>query len=442
MKEAYLAADFGGGSGRVIVGWINDGRIELKEIHRFRNRQIFMGNHLYWDALALFEDMKQGIKKAVDEGYYIKSIGIDTWGVDFALIDRRGNLLQNPVCYRDKRTESVFNGDFTSRDKQKIYHSSGLQSMNINTLYQLCSLQKECPEIFDYADKLLFMPDLFSYYLTGQAFNEYTIASTSDLLSAQNRDWNFDLIESLYLKKEMFCRIVKPGKERFLIKEDVRKELNLPDDCALVPIASHDTQSAVYSLQNKTQNDAFLSSGTWSLLGCEINEPILTDDAFAKGFSNEGSVNDKICFLQNITGLWTLQRLIAQWQTRGEDTDLTLLNTLAEKSDFDTVVDVDDNIFQAPDNMEQAFEMYCSSHGLQSPKTKGEYVRCIFLSLAERYAKGINEMNKLLPEKIERLTVMGGGSNSELLNALTADKCGIKVLKGESEATAVGNILL
>ena len=441
-QEGYIAADFGGGSGRVMLGIVNNGQIELKEIHRFNNRQILINNRLYWDFPYLFEEMKQGIKKAVKEGYYIKSIGIDTWGVDFGFIDNNGHLLSLPVSYRDKRTEDVFNSRFTQEQKKELYHTSGLQSMNINSLYQLCSMIEENNPALDVAGKMLFMPDLFSYYLTGEAFNEYTIASTSDLLSAKDRNWNYDLIDKLHLRREMFCQIVKPGKEKFPIKESVRKELNLPDDCVLIPVASHDTQSAVYSIKNSKSNNAFLSSGTWSLLGCQIDDPVLSDDAFKNGFSNEGSVNDRICFLQNITGLWTLQCLTKQWQNRGEESDLKILNILAEQSDFDVIVDVDDAIFQSPDDMEQAFRSYCKTHALATPQTKGDYVRCIFLSLASRYAKGISQMNNLLTEPIKELTVMGGGSKSKLLNSLTSSVCGIEVQTGEAEATAMGNILL
>lgn len=442
MQEGYIAVDFGASNGRVIFGTIKDNKLELKEIYRFANYQVFIGNHLYWDFPYLFNEMKKGIKKATDEGYFIKSIGIDTWGIDFGFIDKNGNLLSNPIAYRDNYTQRVFENIFTSEEKKDLYHIAGVQSMNINSLYQLIALQKENSPILKCANKILFMPDLFAYYLTGEIFNEYTIASTSELLNAKQRDWNYDLIDKLSLRRDIFCDIVMPGKEQFRIKKSILKELNLPDNCLFVPIASHDTQSAVYTIKNISSSNAYLSSGTWSLLGTQIDEPILNDKAFSNGFSNEGSVDNKICFLQNITGLWILQCMLKIWENDNKITDLKELNILASKTNFDTIIDVDNDIFMAPKNMKDAIDTYCFTHKLKTPTTQGEYVRCIFLSLATRYKKGIEEMSSILSNKIQCLTIMGGGSQSTLLNQLTSQICNIEVKKGVTEASAIGNILL
>ena len=442
MQEGYIAVDFGASNGRVIFGTIKDNKLELKEIYRFANYQVLIGNHLYWDFPYLFSEMKKGIKKASDEGYYIKSIGIDTWGVDFGFIDKNGNLLSNPIAYRDGYTQRVFENTFTLEGKKQLYYMAGVQSMNINSLYQLLALKEEKNPVLEYADKMLFMPDLFAYYLTNEKFSEYTIASTSELLNAKQRDWNYDLIKDLSFRKDMFCCIVKPGVEKFKVKKDIIKELNLPNDCVFVPIASHDTQSAVYTVKDISPTDAYLSSGTWSLLGCQVKEPILNDETYLNGFSNEGSVDNQICLLQNITGLWILQCMLKIWENNNEITDLKELNILAAQTDFDTIIDVDNDIFMAPKNMKEAIDTYCHNHSLKTPTTQGEYVRCIFLSLANRYKKGIEKMSNVLGKKIDRLTIMGGGSKSILLNELTSKISNIEVRKGVTEASATGNILL
>lgn len=444
MKEAYIAVDFGGGSGRVIAASIDRGQLTLDELHRFDNRQISMGRHLYWDFLALFQEMKAGLRKAVEAGYRIRSIGIDTWGVDFGLIDRDRNLLGNPLCYRDSAFAGGADRYFEHNDVAAHYAEAGIQIMDINTLYRLVDMKRTMPDILAAADRLLFTPDLFSFFLTGEATNEYTIASTSELIDARTRTWNTELILRVGLPEHIFGRIVMPGEVRGSLTDDIKREIGIDYEVKVIAVGSHDTASAVYSVGGTygTDGTAFLSSGTWSLLGVVIDGPITTEKARLAGFSNEGAVGGKIKFLQNITGLWILQRLIAAWKEQGLPTDYDYLLSEAGQTGISTVVDVDDSVFTNPDNMEDAIRGYCQSRNLTAPATQGEFVRCVLLSLAARYKRGIEELNSMLPAPVSRLQIIGGGSRNALLNRLTQEAIGIPVTAGPVEATAIGNILL
>lgn len=444
MKEAYIAVDFGGGSGRVIAASIDRGQLTLEELHRFDNRQIAMGGHLYWDFLALFQEMKSSLRKAVEAGYRLRSVGIDTWGVDFGLIDRDGNLLGNPLCYRDPAFAGGAGRYFEHNDVAAHYAQAGIQIMDINTLYRLVDMKRTMPCMLAAANRLLFTPDLFSFFLTGVATNEYTIASTSELIDAATGTWNTDLIRRAGLPERIFGRLVMPGEVRGSLTADIKREIGIDYDVKVIAVGSHDTASAVYAVPGTYGADgtAFLSSGTWSLLGVVIDEPITTEKARLAGFTNEGAVGGKIKFLQNITGLWILQRLIAAWKDRGLPTDYDYLLSEAERAIITTVVDVDDSVFTNPDNMEKAILGYCQARELEAPATQGEFVRCVLTSLAARYKRGIEELNSMLPAPVSRLQIIGGGSRNALLNRLTEDAIGIPVMAGPVEATAIGNVLL
>lgn len=445
MNDTYLAIDFGGGSGRVIAGQIRDKRLEMEEIHRFPNRQIKLGGHVHWDFLALFEEMKAGIRKAVRQGCRVRSIGIDTWGVDFGLIDRAGSLLGNPQCYRDPCTEGMPEAFFANISPQEHYRESGMQVMPINTLFQLMALQRENPGRLEAADRLLFMPDLFSYFLTGNTDNEYSIASTSELLDAAAHDWNWPLINRLGLPRRLFGRIVLPGASRGRVLPEVAAELGLPEDTEVVAVGSHDTASALFAVpfpKGRASRCAFLSSGTWSLLGVELEQPVLTEEARRAGFTNEGCVGGHIKFLQNITGLWILQRLMKQWEAEGADTSYDTLLGAAAESTCPALIDVDDSRFANPADMQQAIADYCRETGRQAPETRGDFVMCVLRSLAARYKKGIDGLNTLLPHPVEQLHIIGGGCRNKLLNRLTEEATGLPVVPGPVEATAMGNILV
>lgn len=439
----YLAIDFGGGSGRVMAGSIDRNALRIEEVYRFPNRQIRMGGHVYWDFLYLFQEMKNGIRKAVQEGYSVRSIGIDTWGVDFGLIDRAGRLLGNPVCYRDTRTDGLPGKLFDETSLAKHYAEAGIQVMPINTLFQLYAMKQSGEAALEAADRLLFMPDLFSYFLTGEAGNEYCIASTSELLLARERTWNRDLIGRMGLPDRLFGRIVMPGTVRGRLLKEVCEEVGLEESVEVIAVGSHDTASAVFAVPApEGRRCAYLSSGTWSLLGVELDAPILTEEARKAGFTNEGGVGGTIRFLQNITGLWMLQQLMGQWKERGEKTDYDFLIAEAETAEIESVIDVDDPSLQNPADMEQAIADCCAAKGLRRPATQGEFVRCILLSLAQRYKQGVEQLNRLIPEPVEQLHIVGGGCRNILLNRLTEEALGIPVTAGPVEATAIGNILV
>lgn len=439
-KKVYLAADFGGGSGRLIAGSLEGGRLELEEIYRFPNRQIKLGERLYWDFPALFEELKSGLKLAARKGCEVKGIGIDTWGVDFGLIDRNGNLTGNPVCYRDSRTEGMPEKIFQQLDRQQHYAVTGIQVMAINTLFQLCAMKQSCDPQLEIAERLLFMPDLFGYFLTGNADNEYCIASTSELLDAGKRDWSHETIRKLGLPEHLFGTIIPPGTVRGLLRSDIAEETGL-GAVKVFAVGSHDTASAVAAVPSTNHPVAFLSSGTWSLLGVEVDEPILTESARIAEFTNEGGVGGRIRFLQNITGLWILQRLMSEWKGRGEEQQYAEIIPKAAEAETDAIIPVDAPEFMNPANMESAITDYCRTHSITPPQGKAEIVRCVLQSLACKYRQAVERMNELLPEPIKQLNIIGGGSQNELLNQLTADALGIPVYAGPVEATAIGNIL-
>lgn len=441
MNKVYLAADFGGGSGRVIAGWLDGGRLVMEEVHRFPNRQVRLGKHVYWDFPALFADMKDGLKKAAAKGYKVESIGVDTWGVDFGLIDRDGNLLGNPVCYRDARTAGVPEKVAKILNPSDHYATTGIQVMEINTLAQLYSLKGSAQ--LEAAEHLLFMPDLFSYFLTGVANNEYCIATTSELMDAKRRNWSWETIKVLDLPEHIFGKIVMPGTVRGTLTKEVAEETGL-GAVKVVAVGSHDTASAVAAVP-AVEGDgavAFLSSGTWSLLGLELPEPILTEKARLAQFTNEGGVGGRIRFLQNITGLWILQRLMAEWEERGEKQTFGELLPAAEKAEIKSLIPVADAAFMNPASMEAAIITYCRDTNQPVPQTKAEITRCVLQSLAAKYREAITGVTSLLPQPLKRLHIIGGGSQNALLNQLTADALRIPVWAGPVEATAMGNILV
>ena len=442
--STFLAVDFGAGSGRVIAGHVVGRQLELDELHRFPNRQVRLGGHVYWDFPALFEEMKEGLRRAAAKYADVESIGIDTWGVDYGLVDKAGNLMGNPLCYRDASTADTPEEVFARIDEAAHYAETGIQVMPINTMFQLYARKKENEAWLREARHLLFMPDLFAY-LTGVPGNEYCIASTSELLDARKRTWNMPLIRELGLPEHLFGELLEPGTVRGTLCPEVAAEVGLSPGVKVVAVGSHDTASAVHAVpfrKGKEAVSAFLSSGTWSLLGVALDEPVLTEEARRAGFTNEGGVGGRIRFLQNITGLWILQCLVRQWEARGWRADYDFLIAGAEQVEDVSSIDVDAPDFKHPADMEKAIAGYCRARGTKVPVTQGEYVRCVLQSLAERYRMGIQQMNALLSRPVECLHVIGGGCRNHLLNRLTEEATGIPVLSGPVEATAIGNLLV
>ena len=435
----YIAADFGAGSGRIIVGSVLPEGIQLDEVHRFPNRQIRLGGTVYWDFLSLFQELKTGLKKAFAKYDAIVSIGVDTWGVDFGLIDHQGHLLSNPVCYRDSRTNGILEKAFRKIPKNEFYALTGNQFMEINTAFQLYSMVLQDDPILKIADKLLFTPDLFNYFLTGVAANEYTISSTSQLFHHAGQSWAREIFERLGIPLHLMQKIVPSGTVIGELLPEIVAEVG-GAGVKVVAVGSHDTASALASIEPENDNWAFISSGTWSLMGIETEKPILTPEAMECDFTNEGTVNGHIRFLRNITGLWLLQNLMKEWEEAGEKCSYTDLIAAAEQCHLASIIDVDDPCFNKPENMGQAICRYCTEKGMEPPKTKGEFMRCVVLSLATKYAEVKKLLEKCSGRKIETIYMVGGGSQNQLLNRLTAELTGAQVVCKAVEATAIGNI--
>ncbi len=439
MDHSYLALDLGAGSGRAIAGYFKDGRIYTDEIIRFENRPVQLGNTVYWDFLSLFENVKKGISLAVRKGYNLQGIAVDTWGVDFGLIDRNGTLLSNPVTYRDRRTNGMSTEAFKLLSKEEMYYISGIQLMEINTLFQLLSLKKQNAPVLDIADKLLFTPDLINYFLTGKTSNEYTIASTSQLLNARTGEWDESLFERLDLPRLME-KIIDPGATIGALTWEIAEETGA-FNAKVYAVGSHDTASAIAAIPAGDDRWAFLSSGTWSLLGVLTENPVLTEEALVNDFTNEGGVDGKILFMRNITGLWLLQRLMNEWEKEEKQSYEVLLSEASKAVPFRSIVDSDDEIFSNPPDMSQAICEFCEIKRQPIPRTKGEYVRCVLESLALKYSAVMQRLKQSTGKSIEKVYIVGGGSQNTLLNQMIADALDMEVIVGLTEATAIGNIM-
>ena len=436
MKR-YIAADFGAGSGRVIVGTPSAEGIQLEEIHRFENNQKMIDGHLRWDFNALFNELKTGLKKAFAKyGDEIESIGIDTWGVDYGLLDKDGKLISTPVCYRDDRTKGMLELAFQKLPKEEFFQHAANQFMEINTAFQLLSSVSE----LESADKLLFMPDLFNYFLTGKCCNEFTISSTSQLLNSLTHQWDDVIFDRLGLPKRLMQEIVYPGTVIGRLTDELAEELG--GNANVVAVGSHDTASAVASISDASEDWAFISSGTWSLMGTPTKEPIISQEAFDAAFTNEGMTDGRIRFLKNITGLWLIQQLVKEWEQDGYKCDYSELVKEAEQSTLSSYFDVDDAVFMNPEKMSEAITSYLKERNEIVPVTKGDFMRCICISLAKKYAEVKAQMERCTNKKINKIYIVGGGSRNQLLNRLTAEFTGCEVVKGEVEATAMGNILV
>lgn len=437
----FLAIDLGAGSGRGIVGTIANGVIVLNEVHRFVNRQVRLGNTLYWDFPALFSEVKQSIALAVQKGYQLKGIGVDTWGVDFGLLDEQGRLLSNPVCYRDGRTKGMLDEAFKLIDKQEFYSATGNQFMEINSVFQLLSMVKHHDTQLSIAKKLLFIPDLINYFLTGVACNEYTIASTSQLVNAQTRSWEEIVFNRLQLPYNVVQPIVKPCSVLGKLHADIAAETKATDT-QVFAVGAHDTASAVAAIPANGDDWVYISSGTWSLMGVELDDAVMTKEAMANDFTNEGGVGGKIRFLRNITGLWLLQCLIKEWENEGISCDYnTLLAEALSAASFCCTINPDDVAFVNPQSMQTAIKQYCKSTHQVAPNSKGEYVRVILESLALKYKMVLNKLEHCTNKHYKRMHVVGGGCRNKVLNQFIADALGIEVIAGPVEATALGNIM-
>ena len=438
MKQNFFAVDLGATSGRTILGSFIEGGLNLEEINRFPNHLIEVGGHFYWDIYALYRHIIDGLKLVAHRGESIASIGIDTWGVDFVLLGKDGNLLRQPYAYRDPHTVGAPEAFFSRISRSEVYGKTGIQVMNFNSLFQLDTLRRNHDSALEAADKVLFMPDALSYMLTGKMVTEYTIASTAQLVNAHTQRLEPELLKAVGLKEENFGRFVFPGEKIGTLTEEVQKITGL-GAIPVIAVAGHDTGSAVAAVPALDRNFAYLSSGTWSLMGVETDAPVITAETEALNFTNEGGVEGTIRLLKNICGMWLLERCRCDW----EEISYPELIAEAEASEpFRSLINPDDALFANPMNMEQAIRTYCADHHQPIPETRGQVVRCIFESLALRYRQVLENLRGLSPRPVEALHVIGGGSRNDLLNQWTANAVGIPVVAGPSEATAIGNVMI
>ncbi|SRR6266540_1835090 len=433
----YLTFDLGAESGRAILGSADSGVITIQEIHRFENRPIECAGTLRWDVIHLWKEVRKTLTRI--EQVELSGIGVDAWGVDYALLDAQGELLQIPYHYRDDRTRGVMESVFEIVSKEEIYRTTGVQFMPINTLYQLFAAKRDEPQLLKAAKVLLTIPDLFHFWLTGNAVCEFTNATTTQMVSASSRTWARDLMDRLELPAQLPAEIVEPGTVigTLLSKLSTRRarpEINV------VATASHDTASAVAGITARG-GTAFLSSGTWSLIGTEVDAPIITADALRLNFTNEGGVCGTTMLLKNVMGLWMLQCCRQSWSSQGRVFDYEeLLKLAADEPPFAHLVDPDHESFLHPAEMPKAIDQFCSSTDQPTPKTFGAYVRAVLESLAFKYRITIENLASLIGKPIEQIRVVGGGSKNRLLNQFTADATGRRVLAGPVEATSLGNI--
>lgn len=442
--QHYLAIDLGAESGRVISGRFDGSRLELEELHRFPNRSSQVNGTLFWDALRLWNDISDGLAKASGLGD-IAGIGADTWGVDFALLDERGQMLSNPVCYRDARHDGYIDRAAQVVPQREIYEHTGLQFLGFNTLYQLLALKDQNPWELERAQTMLFMPDLLHFWLSGERRSEYSIASTSQMLDARGRSWDEELLSRFALPRDILAPLVMPGSQIGTLRSDVAARLGLSAETPIIAPGGHDTASAVSAVPFAWGDEraAYLSSGTWSLMGLELSEPLINDQSFELGFTNEGGAFGTIRFLKNIAGLWLLQECRRDFLRRGREFSYAQLAQMAsEAGDAGSFVEPDAARFASPGNMPQKISDYCRETNQRAPETEGEFARCCLDSLALKYRWTFEKLELLGGQALDSLYIVGGGSQNELLNQLTADCIGRPVIAGPIEATAVGNILV
>lgn len=438
-----LACDLGASNGRTLLARFDGNKLKLDVIHNFTNGGARLNGNFYWDMLALFAEIKEGIKKGVKlTDADIHSMGIDTWGVDYGLLDENGKLMSLPYHYRDSRTDGIPKEVFKKIAKREIYQETGIQFMQINTLFQLYAEIKERPWILNNAATLLFMPDLLNYLLTGKKYNEYTIASTSQLFNPLENTWSKTIFKGLGIPIDIMQEIIFPGNKIGGILPEIKEECGLNNDLAVMAVGSHDTASAVAATPLGDENSVYLSSGTWSLLGMELTEPVINENSLEENFTNELGVENRVRFLKNITGLWLIQECKRIWDREGRALNYSEISiAAAQAASFKYRLDPDDPVFMKPKNMPEAIKEYCRKTKQAVPETIGEMARGIYESLAFSYDKVIKCLEKLVNRRIENIHMVGGGIQAELLCQYTADISKRRVLAGPVEATATGNVL-
>ena len=471
----FLAVDLGATSGRTIVGSIADGIVRQEELTRFDNHLIEQGGHFYWDIYALYREIISALKKAATLHLDIESIGIDTWGVDFVCIGEDGAPLRLPRAYRDPSNFAAMDHYLANvTNRKELYEATGTQIIYFNSLFQLHGMRQQGDSALQHARRILFMPDAISYMLTGEAVCEYTIASTSQLIDPHTRDFNDQLLKSIGLSREMFGRLVMPGTVVGTLSEEVQRLTGL-GAIPVVAVAGHDTASAVAAVPASDTHFAYLSSGTWSLMGIEMPQPVVNEWSSERNFTNEGGIEHTIRLLKNICGMWLYERCRKEgfrrreergerkeesgkrreergkrreergkWKENGNEPlgHSELMQLAAEAEPFRCLINPDDEVFANPESMTEAIQDYCRQTEQPIPETPGQLCRCIFESLALRYRQVLGDLREVAPDDIRVLHIIGGGSRNQMLNQFAANACAIDVLAGPQECTAAGNILM
>ena len=425
--KTVLAVDLGAESGRVMAVHFDGQRLDSEVLHRFDNPVTRIHGTYYWDVLHLWRSIQHGI--AASREHQPASLGLDTWGVDFGLFDEQGTLLSNPVMYRDSRTDGMMDAVFARCSRREVFEQTGIQFMQINTLYQLMSLVESGSPLLDAAHTLLTMPDLFNYWLTGERVGEFTIGTTTQMLNPRTRTWATDMLKKIGIPTHILPEVVMPGTR-----------LGTYDGIPVIAPGAHDTASAVAAVPAQTPHYAYISSGTWSLIGLEVPQAVISDATYAANLTNEGGVQDTYRLLKNVTGLWLLQQCRATWADKGAEYSYADLVRLAEDSPpLQSLFNVDDDRFLTPGDHPQRIRDLCAETGVTAPQTHGAMVRAVLESLALRYRMVLEQLAEVSGQSIEAIHIVGGGSQNTLLNQLTADATGIPVITGPVEATVLGN---
>jgi rhamnulokinase len=439
----FLAVDLGASSGRVVAGRWNGCQIQLEELHRFPNAGVLVSGRLHWDVLNIWAQILAGFRRfSARYSECPASIGVDAWGIDFGLLDKRGRLIANPVHYRDRRTEGIPERLFGILDETSIFCVTGVQPWHINTLFQLYSMVLEGDPQLDIAHALLTIPDLFSHFLSGATAVEFTEATTTQMFAPRRGDWANDLIRCARIPEQIMPAVVKPCSRLGTALPDVLEESRFSCSVPVIAVAAHDTASAVAAIPSMDAQSAFISSGTWSLMGTEISTPNISEDAFCFGFTNEGSADGKFLLLKNLAGLWIIQECLRRWNMEGGSHDWKeVIEAATTAPAFRSLLDPNDKVFEMPVDMPATVQKYCGQRGQPVPGTVGEFARAVFEGLALSYRKVLRPLERLSDRTISVIRIVGGGSQNALLSQMVADACNRIVVTGPKEATVLGNVL-
>ena len=439
MNKNFFAVDLGATSGRTIIATFDGARVQMQEVTRFANPMIPLGGHLYWDMAGLYNEVLRGLREVAAKGVAIDSIGIDTWGCDFAFFGSDGQLLGLPHCYRDQHTVGAQEKFFEKMPAVEVYKRTGIQFMDFNSLFQLDTLKRNGSQALEHADKVLFIPDALIYMLTGKAVCEYTVASTSQLLNPMTGDLDKDILKALGLPRDKFGIMTQPGTVVGTLTAQVQEATGL-GAIPVVAVAGHDTGSAVAAVPAEDKEYAYLSCGTWSLLGIESEKAIISEDSFRENFTNEGGIEGTTRFLKNICGLWLFEQ--SRKEFKNVPASVGELVALCEESTYDGLINPDAPCFAAPASMTTAIREYCLAAGQPAPETPADYCRCIFRSLANRYREIVDILQSMCDFQIKKLHVIGGGSQNKYLMQYAANALNMPVICGPVEGTALGNVLM